>query len=178
MAPVAVTLILLLSNPSVSARRCQISDVTYAYPHQVSPNVQIRVETTVAGSCATNGEDYYSVRVDLVDASSSYIISSNSTPIGYFANNFTVTVENLPTTPSNNGTWSILIHVYVIRAGGTGGSYLLDYTTVQNATIQIGPPPPIPEFPHGSNVAVAVLLCAALLIVRRRKPAREHDRSY
>lgn len=126
------------ARSSVSAPRCQISNVSYSYPHQASPNVRIEVDTTVAGSCASSGEDYYSVRVDLVDMGSGYIASSSSTPIGYYPSNFTVVAPTSVMTPSSNETWLLGIHVYVIRAGGTNGAYLLDYETVGNATIQIG----------------------------------------
>jgi hypothetical protein len=134
------------------------------------PNQQIKSSTNVTGSCVSDGEDYYSVRVDLIDTSSGAIISSNSTPIGYNAENFTVTVENVATTPSNNATWHLYINVYVIRAGGTGGSNLLDYRNSTNATIQIGAPTPIPEFPITQSFsAVAALFVASVGMQRRRK---------
>jgi len=174
----ALTVLLLLSHPSAEAARCQISSVTYAYPHQAATNQQIQTETTVAGSCVSTGEDYYSVRVDLVQPVTGSIISSNSTPVGYNADNFTVTAENRATTPPNNGTWSFNFNVYVIRAGGTGGSYLRDYSTVGNATIQIGPGAAVPEFPAWSSATLAALLCAAVLIVRShgkpKKTAKGH----
>jgi hypothetical protein len=167
------TIMLFLSDSNVLAARCQVGNVSYAYPNQAAPSQQIQIATMVTGSCVSDGQDYYSVRVDLVDISSSSIISSSSTPIGYNANNFTVRAENLITTPSNNGTWTVGIDVYVIRAGGTGGSYLLDYRTIGNATIQIGPPAAVPEFPLDSGLAMAAALCLAVTIIRRNeKPER------
>ncbi len=164
-----VALTLFLSNTSVFAARCQVSNVSYEYPQQAATNQRILVTTMVTGSCVSNGEDYYSVRVDLVDTPSGSIVSSNSTPIGYNATNFTVTAENMPTTPGNNGTWHVGIDVYVIRAGGTGGSYLLDYQTVGNASIQVGPPAAIPEFPSGLVVGIVVVFCSTALIMNRHK---------
>ncbi len=142
-----VTLTLFLSNTSVFAARCQISNVSYGYPQQAATNQRILITSTVAGSCVSNGEDYYSVRVDLVDIPSGSIVSSNSTPIGYNATNFTVTAENMPTTPGNNGTWHVGIDVYVIRAGGTGGSYLLDYTYCRQCHDPTGPTRCCPRIP-------------------------------
>jgi hypothetical protein len=112
------------------------------------------------------------VRVDLIDVPSSLIVSSNSTPIGYNATNFTVTVENMVTTPSNNGTWHIHVDVYVIRAGGTSGSYLLDYRTSSNATVLIGGPTPVPEYPRAPTLAIAIgfLVLPMALLRRRKKP--------
>ena len=171
---VAVTF--FLSNTSVFAARCQISNVSYGYPQQAATNQRVLITSTVAGSCVSNGEDYYSVRVDIIDAPSGSIVSSNSTPIGYNATNFNVTAENMPTTPGNNGTWHVAIDVYVIRAGGTGGSYLLDYKTVGNATIQLGPPSAIPEFPSGMVVGIVTSLCSTALIFNRHRRLRAQKR--
>jgi len=86
--------------------------------------------------------------------------------------NFTVTVENMVTTPSNNGAWHIDIDVYVIRAGGTSGFYLLDYRTSSNATIMIGALTPVPEFPESPILTIASgLLTLAVTLQRRRKRA-------
>ena len=162
-------LIISLSQSSVAAARCQISSVSPSLPTQAMPNQQIESSTSVAGSCVSDGEDYYSVRVDLVDSSSGAIISSNSTAIGYNAENFTVTVGNSATTPSYNGTWHLYVNVYVIRAGGTGGSNLLDYRNSTNATIQVGVPTPIPEFPITQSFSIVVALCVASIAIQRRK---------
>jgi hypothetical protein len=172
-----VSLTLFLSNPSVFATRCQISNVSYGYPHQAVTSQQILITSTVTGSCVSDGEDYYLVRVDLVDIPSSSIVSSNSTPIGYEATNFTVTAENIVTTPANNGTWYVGIHVYVIREGGTAGSYLLDYRTVSNATIQVGPPTAVPEFPSGLVISIITALCSTALIINRDKRLRTTNKS-
>lgn len=146
--------------------------MNYSIPQQAGPGQRIETGTTVSGSCISDGEDYYSVRVDLIDVPSSLIVSSNSTPIGYNATNFTVTVENMVTTPSNNGTWHIDVDVYVIRAGGTSGSYLLDYRTTSDATILVGAVTPIPEFSGPPILIVALSLFAfATTILRRRRRA-------
>ncbi len=160
-------LVVLLSISSVAAARCQISSVSYTYPQQVDPNQQIEVDTRVVGSCVSTGVDYYSLRVDLVDTNSRAILSSSSTPIGYSANNFTTRAQNFATTPSYNATWLLQMYVYVIRAGGTNGAYLLDYKTVGNATIQIGTMT-VPEFHANSGVAIVTSLIAVALITSKR----------
>jgi hypothetical protein len=164
-----VITVLSLSHSVALAARCQVGNVTYSIPQQAAPAQRIETATTVDGSCVSDGEDYYSVRVDLVDAPSSSIVSSNSTPIGYDATNFTVTVENIATTPSNNGTWYIDVDVYVIRAGGTSGSYLLDYHTSSNATIQIGAPTPVPEYSATAIFTLTIGFWVAVTAVWRRK---------
>jgi len=167
-----VSLTLVLSNPSVFATRCQISNVSYGYPHQAVASQKILITSTVTGSCVSDGQDYYLVRVDLVDIPTSLIVSSNSTPIGYDATNFTVTAENIVTTPANNGTWYVGLHLYVIREGGTGGSDLLDDRTVGNASIQVGPPTAVPEFPSGWVIGIVTALCSTALIMNRHKKPR------
>ena len=158
----------MLVSSLVSGARCQISGVSYNYPGQALPSQQIQVETTVLGSCASNGEDYYAVRVDLVDVQSSYIISSSSTPIGHNATDFDVTALNRAMTPSTNMTWPLQIHVYVIRAGGTNGVYLLDYQTISNATIQIGAIA-VPESRFSPMFTVVTTLVVAISVLFRRR---------
>lgn len=166
---ILVLVIVLAPSQSALAARCQVANVAYSIPQQAEPGARIETATTVSGSCVSNGEDYYSVRVDLIDAPSALIVSSNSTPIGYNATNFTVTVENMVTTPSNNGTWHIDIDVYVIRAGGTAGFYLLDYRTSSNATILIGAITPVPEYPQAPILTVAISFLGLIMILRRRR---------
>ncbi|MGD0421832.1 MAG: hypothetical protein ABSA92_00080 [Candidatus Bathyarchaeia archaeon] len=161
-------LLVVLASSMVSGARCQIGGVSYNYPGQAMPGQQIQVDTTVAGSCASNGEDYYAVRVDLVDLQSSYIISSSSTSIGHNATEFNVTAVNPLTTPAANMTWPLQIHVYVIRAGGTNGIYLLDYQTISNATIQVGATA-MPEFRFSPVLTIVPTLGVAILILHRRR---------
>jgi len=158
----------MLVSSMVSGARCQISGVSYNYPGQALPSQQIQVETTVLGSCVSDGEDYYSLRVDLVDAQSSYIISSTSTPIGHNATDFNVTAVNPAMTPATNMTWPLQIHVYVIRAGGTNGIYLLDYQTISNATIQVGATA-LPESRFSPMFTIVTTLVVATLALYRRR---------
>jgi hypothetical protein len=160
-------LFLLIAVPGVAAARCKVRNVSYDYPHVADPNQEVKVSTTVAGSCVSTGEDYYTLRVDLVEMTSNSTITTimNSTPIGYNANNFTVTAEDSATTPSVNGAWPIQVHVYVIRAGGTSGAFLLDYQKVTNVTIQVGTP--VPEFNTGLSLTLVASLIAAMPIISR-----------
>jgi hypothetical protein len=165
-------LLYVLGVSTVAAARCQIASVSYTYPKQVEPNQQIEVDTRVVGSCASSGLDYYSVRVDLVDANSTNTISRSSTPIGYIAGNFTVTAKNFGTAPSYNSTWPIQMYVYVVRAGGTSGPYLFDYRTVGNATIQVGGMVPVPEFQTGLLPVFTIMLVVAAVAVARRRRSK------
>lgn len=158
-----VWMLLIVAN-SPAASLCQLGNVTSNYPHQALPNQQIQVSTTIAGSCASDGEDYFSARVDLVDKLSNSTISSNSTPIGYNATDFSVTVENVVVTPSMNVTWPLEIDVYVTESGGVVGKYLF---TVSNATIQVGAMP-VPELHAEPGLVISIMVLAATLMVRRK----------
>ncbi len=166
-----IMIVLVPSRSIALTPRCQVGNISYAIPSQAAPHQRIETATSVKGSCASNGEDYYSIRVDLIDAPSSSIVSSNSTPIGYSATNFSVTVENTVITPSNNGTWHIDVDVYVIRAGGTSGFYLLDYRSTSNATIQIGLTS-VPEYPQTPLFTLVIVLAAVAATLRRRRNAK------
>jgi hypothetical protein len=171
---VLALLFLFMNVSGAAAARCQISNVSYDYPHQANSTQQIVFRTTVSGSCVSTGMDYYELRVDVVDMASNSL-ARNSTPIGYLANNFVVTAEDFVVTPSVNGAWPLQLDVYVIRAGGTSGSFLLDYQTVANVTILVGTTP-VPEFNLGLDLTViASLVIASVLVsslgVRRRSPA-------
>jgi hypothetical protein len=172
----ASLLVMMIMSP-VGAARCQIANVSYLYPQTAPPNQQIEVDATIAGSCETTGMDYYSARADVTGVSCNYRMCSNSTPIGYDANNFNVTVHNWLSTPNYTGLLPLQIHVYVIRAGGTSGGYLLDYQTVENATIKVGSTP-VPEFQTGKNFTLVFVFAAAAMILtlrRRRADAKSHS---
>lgn len=171
---ILAVLFLMMTVSAAAAARCQISNVSYSYPHQTDPDQRIIVYTTVTGSCVSTGEDYYSLRVDLVDMASNSIVR-NSTAIGYNASNFTVTAEDSVITPSLNGTWPLQANVYVIRAGGTSGASLLDYQTVGNVTILVGATP-VPEFSVGLGFTVFVALVIGTLILSRSGRRRTWSR--
>jgi len=151
---IAVIAFLISSTPSANATLCQKIAVSFSYPPQAGENQAVRVSSTVAGSCVSDGEDYFAVRVDLVDNFTGTILASNSTPIGYDATNFSVTVWNAAVTPKSNESWPVAINTYLIQAGAASGKYLLNETTI---TIQVGDTP-LPEFPINPPYAFAVAL--------------------
>jgi hypothetical protein len=122
----------------------------------------------VAGSCNSDGEDYFAVRVDLVDTARQITLSTNSTPIGYNANNFSVYVENTVVTPSGNGSWPMNVNTYLVQAGSISGKYLLNSTTV---TIQVGDST-LPEFQLGVPLLTALMLTGLVLTFRGRSVTR------
>jgi len=168
---VGLVMLLALSRSDVRASLCQTINVSTSYPHQASPGQRIQLVTNVKGSCTSDGENYFAARVDLADNASKSVLASNSTPIGYNANNFSVNVENFATTPSNNGTWPIDINTYVLQAGGASGNYLVNATTV---AIQVGDAP-LPEYQQ-SPMAIFILALSAVPLILRLRERRKGDR--
>lgn len=170
----SILFVVILGYP-VSASLCQSVNVASSYPHQTFPNQPVQVITTVAGSCTSDGEDYFAVRVDLVDSTTKSILSSNSAPIGYNAVNFSAKVQNTAIAPLRNQTWPIEIDTYMIQAGGLSGKYLLNATSV---IIQVGEAP-VPEFaPNRSNVLLLVLIGITLTLHRRKYSPRKAEERY
>ncbi|MGA8856596.1 MAG: hypothetical protein WB643_05450 [Candidatus Bathyarchaeia archaeon] len=161
---IAWVLLMMMSGATVAASICQTVTVSSTYPHQASPNQQVQVTTTVAGSCTSDGEDYFAVRVDLADGVSKSLLSSNSVPIGYNASNFSVKVQNAATAPPGNQTWLIEVDTYMIQAGGLSGKYLLNATT---GSIEVGSTP-VPEFQADHSLVLLLALTATLGLYRRK----------
>jgi len=161
---ITATLLLAASTSTASASLCQTVNVSSTYPHQASAIQHVQVTTTVAGSCTSDGEDYFSVRVDLLDGASGTVLSANSVKIGYSATNFSVTVQNGATTPPTNQTWTLTINTYLIQEGGVSGQSLLNSTT---ATIQIGGTP-LPEFQNNTPLILSAVFGAAMVILFRK----------
>ena len=164
----ACVLLVVAIRSNVSAARCNVSNVSYSYPQSAAPSQQIEFSTGVIGSCVSNGEDYYAIRVDLIDLTSNLTISSSDTPIGYNASAFNVTAHNVVSTPASNVTWPLQIHLYVIRAGGTNGAYLLDYQNSTNVEIQVGSTA-LPEFHLDPGLEAFAALIATVFALSRAK---------
>jgi len=163
----AVLCLAFLSSSSVAASLCQTIGASTKYPQSASPNRDVPVVTTVAGSCTSDGEDYFAVRVDLVDRTSNLVLSSNSTPIGYNANNFTVSVRNNALSPTGNESWAINVNTYLVQAGATSGKYLLNSTTI---TIQIGDAA-LPEF-QAEPILILAITAMGLVLTLEEQPRR------
>ena len=144
---------------------CQRASVSSTYPTQVAPNQQIQVTTIVSGSCTSDGEDYFSVRIDLVDNASGSILSANSAKIGYNATSFNVTVRNSATTPATDETWALQIDAYLIQAGGVSGQNLLNSTTT---IIQVDGAP-LPEFSTTAPILLAFVFGISVIALRRKQ---------
>jgi len=162
---IAAILLVSTSTSTADASLCSSVNVSSSYPHQASPLQEVQVATTVAGSCTSDGEDYFSARVDLLDGATGAVLSANSVKIGYNATNFSVTIQNGATTPSTNQTWTLVVNTYLIQAGAVSGQSLLNSTSIN---IQIGATP-LPEFQNSTPVLLSFVFAATSVILSRRR---------
>lgn len=158
---IAGVLLMAISNSNIAAQSCQKVTVSSDYPKQAAPNEQVQVTTTIAGSCISGPEDYFSVRVDITDQVSKAFLSSESAPIGYDITNFSVKVQNSASTPAGNRTWLIEIDSYLII---DAQEYHLNSTM---GTIQVGSTP-VPEFHANPSLVLLLALTATLSLYRRQ----------
>ena len=120
------------------ATYCQISNISYNYPQQTSPNQGVTTSVTVSGVCAPDDAYYYSIRSDL-NTMSGMVLSDVSTPIGYSqGQNWTVTVQNQVIAPATPTPWQIQFAVYIF-ADITSGE-IIDSVTFKPIMIQVGTP--------------------------------------
>ena len=151
----------MISSFNVAGQSCHQVTVSSNYAKQAAPNEQVQVTTTIAGSCTSGPEDYFSARVDVTDSVSKALLSSNSVPIGYSVTNFSVSVQNSVTTPSSNLTWLIDIDSYLIidaqesHLNSTTGSIVVGNT-------------PVPEFQADYSLVLLLALTTTLVLYRRQ----------
>ena len=135
-AAILLILAVAVGVPQVFATFCQVNNLTYDYPKQVTTSQGVSTAVRISGVCAPDDADYYSVRVDIHDQSGQ-VLSVNSVPIGYSqGQNWTVTVPNQVSAPNNAGSWEIWFAVYVFAAVGSGT--VIDSVTINPVTIQVG----------------------------------------
>lgn len=123
------------SSPAF-ASFCQVSNISYNYPQEVSSGQSFTATVTVSGVCAADDADYYSIRSDLTSMSG-LVLSSAYSSIGFSQDQqWTVSVQNQVTAPTNSGAWQIRFVVYIFA--DIGGGDRMDSVTFKPATIQIG----------------------------------------
>jgi len=135
-----VTILVLLAEGWVAtpafATFCQIGNISYNYPQQVSPGQTFTTTVAVSGVCAPDDANYYSIRSDLNDLSGS-VLSDISVPIGYSqGQNWNVTAQNQVASPTSSASWQIQFTVFIFAAVGSGD--IIDSVTYKPVTIQVG----------------------------------------
>jgi len=132
---IGVALVGMIRFPAVFASLCQVSNIDYNYPQQVTAGVSFGTTTTVTVVCAPDDANYYSIRVDLNDQLFR-VLSDSSAPIGYSqGQTWNVSISNQVTPSMLIGSWQIIFAVYIFAAVGSGDT--LDSVTINPVKVQV-----------------------------------------
>jgi len=122
--------VLLVSFPGASAQLpCLVQDVNYDFPSSVTVGQEITVKTHLTATCV-QWPPYataYSIRVDLTDISTSYVLSTTTYQVGYAQTYIDQVFNNTATTPNSPGTWSLRVDAYIWGGEGQMIVHMVDY---------------------------------------------------
>ena len=122
--------VLLVSFPGASAQLpCLVQDVNYDFPSSVTVGQEITVKTHLTATCV-QWPPYataYSIRVDLTDISTSYVLSTTTYQVGYAQTYIDQVFNNTSTTPNSPGTWSLRVDAYIWGGEGQMIVHMVDY---------------------------------------------------
>ena len=115
------TLLLLIlttfasSFASAQSTACQVVQFNPSFPSSVNPGQLVQVNTTLTLSCG-QWRTYYTGRLDLEDRASERILSTAYLNIGQLAV-YTTTITNQGTAPQMNGSWNLVLNLYIFEEG-------------------------------------------------------------
>jgi len=112
---------------------CHITNLRIDHPDSVQAGITLQVTSTLTASCDPNA--FYLIRVDLVDTSTSSVLSTVSNPYYPTSSSFTVTVVNEASARAVTGSWALKVEAYVIN--GRSGQVIA--STSQLFTINVAP---------------------------------------
>lgn len=122
--------VLLVSFPGASAQPpCLVQSVNYDFPSSVTVGQEITVKTHITATCV-QWPPYataYSIRVDLTDISTSYVLSTTTYQVGYAQTYIDQVFNNTATAPNSPGTWSLRVDAYIWGGEGQLLIHMVDY---------------------------------------------------
>ena len=122
--------LLVMSFPAASAQLpCLVQNVNYDFPSSVAEGQQITVETHLTVSCV-QWPPYptdYSIRVDLSNVSTDFVLSTTTYQVGYAQSFIDQVFLNTGTAPNSAGIWSLRVDVYIWRGSADLVVHLVDY---------------------------------------------------
>jgi len=128
--------LLIVSLPNATALPpCLVQSVNYDFPNSVTPGQQVIVKTHIKATCVI-WPPYltaYSMRVDLTDISTGYVLSTRAYMVGYAQSYIDQVFLNTGTAPNSVGTWQLRVDVYI-----WGGSEQLLVHMVDYANLPVG----------------------------------------
>jgi hypothetical protein len=115
---------------------CHITNLRIDHSNSVPAGLTLQVTSTVTASCDPYA--FYLVRVDLVDASTSKILSTMSNPYYPTSSSFTTTLVNEASARMVTGSWALKVEAYVINSA----SGQVVASTSQLFTVNVAPHSP------------------------------------
>jgi hypothetical protein len=120
-------------NVGYSQFMCHIANLRIDHPESVQAGLTLQVTSTLTASCDPNA--FYLVRVDLVDASTSSVLSTVSNPYYPTSSSFTTTLVNEASARMATGSWALKVEAYVIN----GASGQVVASTSELFTVNVAP---------------------------------------
>jgi len=125
-----IFMLLVVSLPGASAQPpCLVQNVNYVFPSSVTLGQQITVKTDLTATCV-QWPPYataYSIRVDLTNISTGFVLSTTSYQVGYAQTYIDQVFLNTATAPTSPGTWLLRVDVYIWGGSGQLLIHMTDY---------------------------------------------------
>ena len=108
---------------------CLLQSVNYTFPFSVSPGQEITVDTHLIVTCVEWAPflTEYSIRVDLTNSATAYVLSTVAYQVGYAQTYVDQVFANTATAPSSPGYWPVRVDVYVWGGSGQLIIHLTDF---------------------------------------------------
>ncbi|HYB85025.1 MAG TPA: hypothetical protein VED86_06820 [archaeon] len=121
--------VIVANFPSASAQPCVVQNVNYGFPSSVTQGQQITVQTHLTATCIQWGPYWteYSIRVDLTNISTGYVLSTVTYQVGYAQTYVDQVFLNTATAPNSQGPWSLRVDLYIWGGSGQLLVHLVDY---------------------------------------------------
>jgi hypothetical protein len=128
-----IIIVVGIPNVGYSQFMCHIVNLRIDHPESVPAGRTLQVTSTLTASCDPNA--FYLVRVDLVDAGTSAVLSTVSNPYYPTSSSFTTTLVNEAGARMVTGSWALKVQAYVIN--GRSGQVVA--STSQLFTVNVAP---------------------------------------
>ena len=94
---------------------CLLQNVNYAFPSSISLRQQVTVDTHLTMTCVEWAPYLtgYSIRVDLTNSATGYVLSTLTYQVGYAQTYVDQVFANTATAPNSPGYWPLRVDVYV-----------------------------------------------------------------
>jgi hypothetical protein len=122
--------LLVASLPNASALPpCLIQSINYDFPSSITVGQHITVKTHITATCV-QWPPYataYSIRVDLTDVSTGFVLSTTTYQVGYAQTYIDQVFLNTANGANSAGTWALRIDVYIWGTSGQLLIHMVDY---------------------------------------------------